>query len=148
MQHYLTNPQVIHETIDGETIIIDLATGTYFSLQGAAPEIWNALATGRSDEQIVDRLDSLYEADSAELAASVASFLEELKAVQLIAPSQNGTGGLTAAAEEPAPSTRTAYVAPKLEQYTDMQDIILLDPVHKVDSQGWPHPAPTASEHV
>ncbi|MCU1244771.1 MAG: hypothetical protein JWN02_681, partial [Acidobacteria bacterium] len=35
---------------------------------------------------------------------------------------------------------------PRLERYTDMQEIILLDPVHKVDSQGWPHAAPSAAE--
>ena len=27
-------PQVIHEAIDGEVIIIDLGTGTYFSAKG------------------------------------------------------------------------------------------------------------------
>jgi hypothetical protein len=43
-------------------------------------------------------------------------------------------------ADQPEP-----FVAPRLERYTDMQEIILLDPVHKVDSQGWPHAAPAAS---
>ena len=46
MQYYAINPQVIHETIDGETIIIDLTTGIYFSLQGTAPAIWNGIAVG------------------------------------------------------------------------------------------------------
>jgi hypothetical protein len=143
MQHYVTNPQVIHETIDGETIIIDLATGTYFSLQGAAPAIWNALVAGESDEQLIARLQSVYAADAAELRDTISPFLEELVRSQLIAP------GEAAGPAAPGPTEtgeRVAFVAPKLERYEDMQDIILLDPVHKVDNQGWPHAAPAVSE--
>jgi hypothetical protein len=144
MQHYATNPQVIHETIDGETIIIDLATGTYFSLQGAAPAIWSGLVAGEADEQIVTRLAAAYDAPAEELAAAVATFLEELERNQLVARSDGAGGapaGAAAEASEP-PAERAPFVVPRLETYTDMQDIILLDPVHKVDSQGWPHAAP------
>jgi hypothetical protein len=147
VQRYVTNPQVIHETIEGETIIIDLATGTYFSLQGSAPVIWNGLAVGASDDEIVSRLETLYGPDPGDRAPTVSAFLEELTAEQLIAPSQNGVaaiGGLVPV-EAAAPA---AFVPPKLDKFTDMQDIILLDPVHKVDSQGWPHAAPVESETV
>jgi hypothetical protein len=138
---------VIHETIEGETIIIDLASGTYFSLQGSAPAIWQALAQGKSDEQIVAHLEALYASDADELAPAVTSFLQELVSDQLIAPSENGEtpGG---AAEPVDAAERAPFVAPKLERYTDMQDIILLDPVHKVDSEGWPHAAPPAPEQT
>jgi Coenzyme PQQ synthesis protein D (PqqD) len=144
MLHYVTNPQVIHETIDGETIIIDLATGTYFSLQGAAPAIWNALVAGDSDQQLVARLQSVFAADAAELQDAISPFLEELVRAQLIAPGE--AAGPVAAVPGPAESAeRVAFIAPKLERYEDMQDIILLDPVHKVDNQGWPHAAPAVS---
>ncbi len=140
MQHYVTNPQVIHETIEGETIIIDLATGTYFSLQGAAPAIWNGLSRGRSDQQIVADMEVIYDAEGEQLGEVVAQFLRELQEVELIAPSHERPGE---AAPPLEPGPRGPFVAPKLERYTDMQDIILLDPVHKVDSQGWPHAAPS-----
>jgi hypothetical protein len=142
MQHYATNPQVIHETIDGETIIIDLATGTYFSLQGAAPAIWSGLVAGEADEQIVARLAAAYDAPAEELAAAVATFLEELERHQLVARSDGASGAPAADGAGEPPAERAPFVAPRLETYTDMQDIILLDPVHKVDSQGWPHAAP------
>jgi Coenzyme PQQ synthesis protein D (PqqD) len=144
MQHYTTNPQVIHETIDGETIIIDLATGTYFSLQGTAPAIWNGLTRGESDEQILTDLRSRYSGDPEEITASVVAFLAELSGNQLIAPSDS-PASTHAPALPTASAERTPFAVPKLERYTDMQDIILLDPVHKVDSQGWPHPAPAAT---
>ena len=34
---------------------------------------------------------------------------------------------------------RVPFVAPSFTTFTDMQDIILLDPVHEVDTRGWPH---------
>lgn len=155
-RYYVTNPQVIHETIDGETIIIDLASGTYFSLLGAAPAIWNGLAGGESDQEIIDRLQSSTTAEAAEIEASVQSFLAELVTDQLIAPRVDGAGAPASAnaapAQPPVPPTGSvgpvAFVTPKLERFTDMQEIILLDPVHKVDSQGWPQAATSASESV
>ncbi len=144
MRCYSTNPQVIHETIDGETIIIDLGSGTYFSLRGVAPEIWNGLAEGRSDEQIVAALEARYAADDVELGSVVSAFLADLAADQLIAPSDDSP---PANLPDPPPAAeRAQFAAPKLERYTDMQEIILLDPVHKVDSQGWPRPAPSVPE--
>jgi hypothetical protein len=140
---YVTNPQVIHETIEGETIIIDLASGTYFSLQGSAPAIWNALSQGHNDQQIVSRLQSLYGPEAPELESAVTSFVQELLDCGLVAP---GDGAAAEAAAEPVGSEQSeAFAAPRLERYTDMQEIILLDPVHKVDSQGWPNAAPAAS---
>jgi hypothetical protein len=141
---YLINPQVIHETIDGETIIIDLGSGTYFSLQGAAPSIWNGLAAGEGNAQIVARLQSLYTADEAQLSGALDGFLQKLLGDGLIAPGEVTADVPAPASPEPA-GERVPFVVPKLERFEDMQDIILLDPVHKVDSQGWPHPAPAGS---
>jgi hypothetical protein len=27
-------------------------------------------------------------------------------------------------------------------KYSDMEDLIMLDPIHEVDESGWPHPKP------
>jgi Coenzyme PQQ synthesis protein D (PqqD) len=89
MDSYWTNPDTIHETIDGETIIIDLSTGTYYSLRGSAPAIWSALAEGASVETVVERLQSLYDVAPGEIAVAVETFLRQLETECLIVP---GTG--------------------------------------------------------
>jgi hypothetical protein len=142
MNGYETNPNVIHETIQGETIIIDLATGTYYSLLGSGPAIWEELAAGAATAVILDRAVERFEGDPAEIRGAVEAFIRDLEEQQLIAPTD--AGGRNGAGLAPA-TDRTPFVAPKLETYTDMQDIILLDPVHKVDGRGWPHPADTAA---
>jgi hypothetical protein len=145
MAAYTTNPQAIHETIDGETIIIDLATGTYYSLQGAASEIWNALGEGESDEGIIARLTATYGGDETEIGSAVNGFLSELEAEGLIASSEGDGSGATARQLAATNGNVAPFVPPKLEKYTDMQDIILLDPVHQVDDRGWPHAAQVES---
>jgi hypothetical protein len=139
MQRYATNPNVIHETIDGETIIIDLATGTYHSLLGTGPAIWDEITAGSTAEAIVEHAVQQFDAEPAEVERAVTAFVLELEQAQLIAPTDAGEAegeGAPAAAGSKLP-----FVPPKLETFTDMQDIILLDPVHKVDSSGWPHAA-------
>jgi hypothetical protein len=38
---------------------------------------------------------------------------------------------------------RPTFESPTLAKFTDMEDLLLLDPVHEVSpDQGWPHPAP------
>jgi hypothetical protein len=140
---YLINPQAMHETIDGETIIIDLSTGTYYSLRGSAPAVWAALVDGGDGEAIVGALERVYDAAPGAISAAVESFLQQLEAVQLIAP-----GGDPAVPHDAAdPAQRLPFEEPRLERYDDLQDVILLDPVHQVDDRGWPHPAPVG-EHA
>jgi hypothetical protein len=126
MSTYTTNPQVIHETIDGETIIIDLVSGTYYSLQGSGPQIWNRLSAGESR-------------DSSEVEGAVAAFLGDLERERLVAVAEGENSGEARARDDGGDEPAAPFTLPKLEKYTDMQDIILLDPVHQVDSRGWPH---------
>ncbi len=144
MHSYVTNPNAMHETIDGETIVIDLASGTYYSLRGSGPAIWNALASGSSRDAIVERLAAAYEAPREEIAGAAEAFLARLEEEQLIVHG-NGAGPDGDATLDHA-GPRGPFEPPELERYDDLQDIILLDPVHMVDDQGWPHRSPSGKE--
>jgi hypothetical protein len=47
---------------------------------------------------------------------------------------------------DPEPLTAAAAItaAPVLEKYTDMQELLLLDPIHDVEEAGWPKARPAA----
>ena len=143
MAAYSTNPNAMHETIDGETIVIHLATGTYYSLRGSGSVIWNAIASGTTRDLIVAELEGAYEAPSGEIATATDAFLSELEAEQLIA---RGNGSEPVGEPIVSSQMRSAFEEPQLAKYEDLQDIILLDPVHMVDDQGWPHAAPAGSD--
>jgi hypothetical protein len=141
---YVPNrPAVIDETIDGEVVVIDLATGNYFSLVESAAVIWGALAGMPSVEEIGAELARVFDVDATRAARVAEDFVAELVREGLAvetdeAPAADGgrpRPSQTVAAE------RKPFEAPRLEKYDDMQELILLDPVHDVDVEaGWPRP--------
>jgi hypothetical protein len=40
-----------------------------------------------------------------------------------------------------------AFQPPTLRKYTDMQDLLLIDPIHEVDDLGWPGVKAKGREH-
>lgn len=130
-------PDVIAETIDGETMLVNLATGSYYNLEGSGAEVWSRLMDGATPRQISEALAARFIGEAGEIEAAVARLVDELQAEQILVESPP---------RDAQPSTppaeaveRRPFVAPKLAKFTDMQDIILLDPVHEVDARGWPH---------
>lgn len=137
MRYRINAPHVIAETMAGETTIVHLTTGCYFSLAGSGPEIWDGLVAGETREQVVERLQAAYDASPEELEVAVERLLGELTDEELLVADEDGAAAPAPVA--PSNGTREAFAEPSLAKYTDMQDIILLDPVHEVDARGWPH---------
>lgn len=139
MTYRVNSPNVISETVGGETIIVNLASGHYFSLQGSAVEVWQGIERGEAAETIVLELEQRYEAGEGEIDAAVRKLLDDFVAAELLVAEGNGTGSAAAAMPAQETGDRVPFVAPSFSTFTDMQDIILLDPVHEVDTRGWPH---------
>src|SRR5437764_11599911 len=128
--------KVAHETIDGEVIIIHLGLGTYFSLNGLGAEVWELLAEGRGSEETLELLCQSYEDEPQLIESTVAELLVKLAEEELVEPaSPRGNGG--ARGVRP-PGQRRRFEPPELQKYTDMQDFLLVDPIHEVDEAGWP----------
>ncbi|HKN95311.1 MAG TPA: PqqD family protein [Thermoleophilaceae bacterium] len=136
--HFRIDPRkVVHETIDGETIVIHLETGTYYSLAGCGPEIWELLADGKSAGEVVRQLEATYSAEPGVIEETTGELLREMCAEELL-ERVSGNGAHSAAPGEPAAGA-TGYEPPRLQKYTDMQYFLLLDPVHEVEEAGWPY---------
>lgn len=138
MRYRVNGPHVISETVGGETIVVNLGTGHYFNLQGTAVDVWQGLERGDDLQSILLELEHRYEAKDGEIAEAVEKLLDELVAAELVVADGNGAGEVPAAAVQPV-GGRVPFEAPSFTTFTDMQDIILLDPVHEVDARGWPH---------
>jgi hypothetical protein len=138
MNFYRVNrPDVVMESFEGELVLVQMKSGNYYSLQGSAPIIWDLIDHGSSVEDIGDYLAASHAADSEEVRRSAKNLVEELVTESLIVPvdiaSPNGS------AKKPSPGVSdTPFVPPVLERYTDMQELLLLDPIHDVDETGWP----------
>jgi hypothetical protein len=131
-------PPVIHQLLDGEVIAVNLDTGSYYSFAGVAAEIWAALEEGATVHESVGELLRRYDASRAVVEQEVARFVVELEAEGLIVPVE---GAIRERRMPPtaAAATREPFEAPTLHKYTDMQELLVLDPIHEVDEAGWPH---------
>jgi hypothetical protein len=138
----VNSPNVIHETIEGEVILIDLKTGTYYSLRDAGAAIWQAIEWSAGEDQALAALKLRYEGSEDEMRDAVRNLLDELLEEGLIRADVPSAvmGEPPLRANNGGP--RVPFRPPALEKHTDMQDLILLDPVHEVGAQGWPQPAP------
>jgi hypothetical protein len=136
--HRVNAPTVAAETVNGEVLMIHLESGNYYSLRATGATIWEAIELGVPGPTIATAFRDRYGvADADEV---VDEFLAELVSEDLLTTDPIGTNGQAAPAWAP-PSLDGDFVAPRLEKFTDMQHLILLDPVHEVDTgQGWPIP--------
>ena len=136
MPAYRVNePQIIHQTVDEETVVVDLGTGSYFSLRGSAQVIWSALERGLDVPGVVREVAGRYDGDRADIAGAVQAFVTELVDDKLI---------VAANADAPAVASEAQADGAAVGPYDDLQDLILLDPVHEVsEEEGWPHARPS-----
>ena len=127
---------VVFENYESESLAINLDTGTYYSLTGPASRLWTMLSRGTPSARIAEYFSSAHEGDRAQIADSVRRFLERLEAEQLIF--EDPAVAVNGAAQEPPPAERTPFEDFEMRVFTDMQDLLLLDPIHDADEAGWP----------
>ena len=48
------SPDVVFRDLDGEAVILDLVSGTYFGLNEVGTRVWRLVDEGRDPSQIVD----------------------------------------------------------------------------------------------
>ena len=142
-RYKIRSPVVIHETIGDESVIVNLETGMYYSTSASGARIWQALEYGpAASGEIVDILRTSYLVADDSIEDRVESFLNELESEGLIVPSSAGES--SDVSYQPAEGRLSnTFETPTLDRFGDMQELILLDPVHEIDpEQGWPHAEP------
>jgi len=136
MVSYKVQPKVVRECFEDEVVVINLESGNYYSLNGTGAEIWRELETGGSGEAAVTALLARYEAPETTIWQAVESFIRQLEEHGLVAGTESTAS--PAPAVIPPVVSRAVFEIPELAVFSDMQDLLLLDPIHDVDESGWP----------
>lgn len=143
-------PGVVSETIEGETIVIHLKTGTYYSLEKTAVEIWQAIEVGITLGYLLTGMRQWYDqnTEDEEMETSTRQFIKDLIQEELIVVDTDFQKYSETQSSIPQPAFETSrFTIPSFEKYTDMQDLLLLDPIHEVELSGWPErPEPLETE--
>jgi len=132
--------RVVHEEVDGEVIIVQLESGSYYSLGGSGPEVWELLVGGLTPREAAEAIAERHGDDAERIGGTVERLVEELRRERLILPRRPGDGAAPPLGD-PAGRAVTGlngFAEPVLERYTDMEDYLLIDPIHEVEAGGWP----------
>ncbi|MFM2438829.1 MAG: hypothetical protein RLZ55_1654 [Actinomycetota bacterium] len=115
----VAQPDIVADALDGEVILINLDSGMYFRARGDAALAWDAVVSGGLLTEVAGPA-------AQHLDAFVGRLLEH-RLIVAVPPVAAGVAQL--AVEGPF----------MLEAYSDLQNLLNLDPVHDVDSAaGWP----------
>jgi len=125
-RYEINEPTVVADTIDGLAVIIHLENGAYYSGEGASGEAWTAITAGAT----VEELASAFGTSTDDIAA----FVGQLQAESLVRSRTSPAAAWAVSA---------AFAPLALERFNDLEDLLLLDPVHDVSNEGWPRQSPT-----
>jgi hypothetical protein len=127
-------PWVTHQRIDDEVIAIDLETGAYYSLEGVGAHVWSLLDESSPADDAVNDVMTHFEVDADRARSDVEALFGRLAEERLIEAAAKAPARATGS----APGERRPYETPKLEKFSDLEELLLLDPIHEVDEAGWP----------
>lgn len=129
-----SRPDVIDEVIAGEAVIVHLGSGRYFALNPAATELWVWFGPGRSTAELAAVLDAAPAPWEAAARPLVDAWVDE----QVLVSEPSG------ADREPGGTSPITAAVPEMRTFTDLEDLLLLDPIHDIEvgADGFPTARP------
>jgi hypothetical protein len=114
--------QVAASIIDGETVIVNLSNGNYYSMDGTGTHVWAMIEQRRSLAEMEQCLAALRGAEHEQVAEHLQTLVSQMLAELVIEPAEEPEHGV------PPISLDAAYQPPVFHIYRDMRDLLALDP--------------------
>lgn len=129
----LNEEKMFYDMAEGQAIVINFTTGMYYGTSSLGSAVLDALLAGSSVEEICNAIQALSSCP-ADMQAQLNTFIDQLLEKEIIVP-----GDSTGAACAIDASSLTDGFRLTVDEFAEVQDLILADPVHDVDvEQGWP----------
>ena len=125
--------KVVFEKFEDETVMINLTSGNYYGIKNVGKVILTLIEGGISLQDLLIVISKSYGKEITEIEEDLQAFLTTLVNEGIAQKTEFGANEFSLI------ENCVNYEKPVLEKFTDMQDLILLDPVHDVNSKGWPH---------
>ncbi|WP_428029143.1 PqqD family protein [Ancylobacter sp.] len=120
MYYKIASESIIFERFEDQSIVLNLDSGAYFNLNSTSSYIWNCLCAGASTKEIIDILSARFEADI--VSGSFHDFLEKLIDAGLLVESSSSSTSSSPASPD------FSWSEPTLTAYSDMKDLLAMDP--------------------
>jgi hypothetical protein len=126
---------ILSDVFGEEVVLVNLESGVYYSLKYSAAQIWIRLINQYSPTEVFADLIQIYQVDENDLISDINLFITQLledKIIKIASETEKKS------IEFNSKGILVTYTSPVVETFSDMQEILLLDPVHDVDKAGWP----------
>ncbi len=77
--------EVIAQEVSGETVLLDLKSEQYFSLDLVGTRVWQLLVEGATTDKVIETLREEYDVSEAQLRADIESLIASLLDAGLVA---------------------------------------------------------------
>ncbi len=132
----ITDSDVVFEEYEDEIIFLQLRQGFYYTLDRIAGDVIVALLRAATLDEALNWLHQRYAADKKELLEYCEQVWQRLASEQLfeVRPEESQE----AVGLEPYSGNKSGLTPFSIEKFEDIQDILMFDPVHEVNEEGWP----------
>jgi len=130
--------EIAFERLDGEVILVSLASGKYFNFNGTASDVFWLIEQGVPRNQW-EVLLSRHFKNSDSVKHDIDVLVSKLLSARIISQSSTDPVSLREIEYElPNDYQRDNWIEPELAEFSDLKDLILVDPVHDTSLEGWP----------
>ena len=135
MRYAKFDNNILSDVFGEEVVLVNLDSGMYYSLRGSATQIWIRLFNQYTLIEILADLIQIYQVTENQLVDDINLFVTQLLELKII---KTATDAERKKIDFISKDVLIDYSTPVVEIFSDMQEILLLDPVHDVDKSGWP----------
>lgn len=130
----LNEEKMFYDMAEGQAIIINFTTGMYYGTSSLGSAVLDALLGGASVDAVMVAVKALPGCPD-DIDASMTAFVNALQEKDVLIPGETNPDATVAIDA----SALTDGFLLSVDEFTEVQDLIMADPVHDVDvEQGWP----------
>ncbi len=129
----LNEEKMFYDMAEGQAIVINFTTGMYYGTSSLGSAVLDALLAGASVETVLNAIKALPDCP-ADMGAQLDAFIAQLIEKEIIVPADASDAACSIDASVLQDGFKLT-----VDEFAEVQDLILADPVHDVDvEQGWP----------
>ena len=117
--------EVVAQSFEDEVVMINLAKGLYYSMQGSGAFVWERVVEGQCLTEVTDALTEAYRVSQPQARTDVVAVIDAFLENELIVPRDSGP---LQASSHTAVSAAQAYEPPELLVHDDIGHLLALDP--------------------
>ena len=130
----LNDEKMFFDLADGQAVVINFLSGIYYGTTALGSVVLERLVNGKAPEKIAVAVKALPGCPE-DFDARLSAFMEKLQEKEIILAGETSPGG----DEDIGDAALADGFVLTLDEFSEVQDLILADPVHDVDvEQGWP----------